>query len=176
MAIDAFLYFPGQSKVVGETLDSDMAGHKAFELESFGFGAENEIVISSDTGGAGGGKTDFNPFTISKKTDTASCGLFAILCTSKHFKEGILELRRSGGSDSKSGATFMKFHFKMVVIKSMTWNGDGDSVTEELEFQYGAIKIEYFQQKSDGTFKKADKDQGEAKWSRTINKADYRVS
>ncbi|NSX53677.1 Hcp family type VI secretion system effector [Parasulfitobacter algicola] len=177
MAIDAYLYFPKNNEinVAGETLDSEMSQKKAFELESFGFGANNSIKISSDTGGAGGGKTDFEEFEIKKKTDTASCGLFQMLCLSKHFDEAILELRRAGGSSSKSGATFMKIHFLMVVLSKMTWSGDEDSLSEDITFEYGAIRLEYFQQDKTGKLKKADGDQGEAKWSRTVNENVYRI-
>ncbi|QPH54085.1 Hcp family type VI secretion system effector [Pontivivens ytuae] len=179
MAFDAFLYFPGQSLVVGETLDDEMGSpsKKAFELRSFNFGAENKINIGSDSGGGGAGKAEFKEFTVSKRTDTASCGLFHTLCTGTHFDEAIIELRRSGGSTDRSGATFMKFHFKMVMVQDMTWSGqEGDDICEEeIIFQYGAIKVEYFKQDSKGKMSKAQQGQGEVKWSRVLNKNVYEV-
>lgn len=175
MSFDAYLYFPGQSLVEGETTDEDMAANKAFMLSAFNFGAENTINIGSGTGGGGAGKATFKEFRVVKETDTASCGLFATLCTGNHFDEAIIELRRSGGSSDSSGATFMKFHFKMVMIQNMTWSGRSgtDVCEEEVIFQYGAIKVEYFQQGNDGKMKKASGGQGETKWSRVKNKADY---
>ena len=177
MSFDAFLYFPNQSLVVGETQDDAMSKNKAFELISFEFGAENVINIGSISGGGGAGKASFKEFNVTKKTDTGSCGLFHTLCTGTHFEEAIIELRRSGGSADASGATFMKFHFKLVMVQDMSWSGsDGDDVCEEsIVFQYGAIKIEYFKQAKDGKMSKADGGQGEAKWSRVKNKADYAV-
>ena len=177
MSFDAFLYFPNQKLVEGETQDDAMSKHKAFELISFEFGAENVINIGSISGGGGAGKASFKEFSVTKKTDTGSCGLFHTLCTGTHFEEAIIELRRSGGSTTASGATFMKFHFKMVMVQDMTWSGsDGDDVCEEsIVFQYGAIKVEYFKQDSKGKMEKASGGQGEAKWSRVKNKADYAV-
>lgn len=178
MAFDVFLYFPNQSLVVGESLDDEMAKHKAFELRSFEFGAQNVINIGSETGGGGAGKATFKEFNVTKKTDTASCGLFHTLCTGTHFDEAIIELRRSGGSSDRSGSTFMKFHFRLVMVQDMTWTGsDGDDICEEtIIFQYGAIKVEYFKQDKTGKMSKATGGQGETKWSRVLNKAVYAVS
>ncbi|MTI00413.1 type VI secretion system tube protein Hcp [Roseibium sp. RKSG952] len=178
MAFDAFLYFPNAATLKGETQDDEMAAKNAFELRSFEFGAENNVNIGSETGGAGSaGKATFKDFTIKKRTDTASCGLFHTLVTGNHATEAIIELRRSGGSSDRSGATFMKFHFKMVMVKDMSWNGqEGDDILEEdITFEYGAIKIEYFKQNKDGKLQKASGAQGEVKWSRVKNKADYAV-
>lgn len=175
MAIDAFMYFPGQSKVVGETHDDEMAKHKAFEVSSFDFGAENTINVGSDTGGMGAGKASFKEFKIEKRTDTASCGLFSNLCAGKHFDEAIIELRRSGGSSNRSGATFMKFHFRQVMVQDMNWTGSEDECKEDVVFQYGAIKVEYFKQDKTGKMSKAPGDLGETKWSRVKNLAVYSV-
>ena len=178
MAFDAFLYFPGSSLVIGESQDDEMNKHRAFELRSFEFGAENILIIGSETGGGGAGKATFKQFQVTKKTDTASCGIFHTLCTGTHFDEAILELRRSGGSAQRSGATFMKIHFRLVMVQDMQWSGsDGDDVLEEtVIFQYGAIKIEYFKQDKSGKMTKASGGQGEVKWSRVKNKADYVIA
>ena len=175
MSIDAFLYFPGQTEVIGETLDADMAAKKAFELKSFDFSAKNTINIGSYSGGGGAGKADFEPVSSEKRTDTGSCGLFSALCSGKHFNEAILELRRSGGGGDRSGATFMKIHFRMVMISEMSWTGGDDSADEKVTFEYGAIKIEYFKQSTDGKMSKATGGQGETKWSRVLNRATYEV-
>ena len=95
MAFDAFMYFPMQASIVGEVQDQAMQAKHAFAIKSFEFGAENKIDIGSDTEGGAAGKATFKEFTIKKKTDTASCGLFHALCEGKHLSEGIIELRRS---------------------------------------------------------------------------------
>ena len=70
----------------------------------------------------------------------------------------------------------MRFSFKLVMVQEISWSGaDGDDVLEEdITLQYGAIKIEYYKQGQDGKMtKKAG--EGEAVWSRVLNKAAFSV-
>lgn len=172
MSFDAFCYSVKDKKLIpGETQDEDMAEKGAFELLSFELGAENNINIGSISGGGGAGKATFKEFTVTKKTDTASTGLFRALVTGSHFQDLVVELRRSGGAageGAKSGATFMKFEFALVMVQDISWSGsDGDDVCEEtVIFQYGAIKIHYYSQDKLG--KMASKPQ-EVMWSRVKN-------
>ena len=176
MAFDAFAYFTASAdveKVPGETLDATMSEKKAFELISFSIGAENNINIGSATGGGGAGKATFKEFTFTKKTDLGSPGMFQQLVTGRHFDELVVELRRSGGSENSSGATFMTFHFKLVMVQDIEWSGsDGDDVCEEsITLQYGAMKVEYVAQDASGKMKTKKK----AEWSRVKNTAQYAV-
>lgn len=177
MAFDAFCYSAShKTKIPGETQDDDMSKLSAFEVLSFELGAENNINIGSISGGGGAGKATFKEFTITKKTDTASTGLFHALVTGEHFDDLFIELRRSAGAsaEGKSGKTFMKFEFRLVMVQDIGWSGaDGDDICEEtVILQYGAIQIHYFQQDSKG--KMADKPM-EAKWSRVKNNASLTV-
>lgn len=177
MAIDAFLYFPKTNRIEirGETRDEEMAAHKAFQLTGFGFGATSTLSTGSISGGAGGGKTDFEPFSINKKGDTGSCALFQTLCISDHIPEAVLELRRAGGSAIGSGATYMKFHFLQVVVSNITWAGDDEGINEDVTFEYGAMKIQYSTQDKTGKMSPATGSAGEAIWSQVLNKNVYRV-
>lgn len=178
MAFDAFFYFPGQSKVKGESGDKEMAKNKAFEIKSFDFGAENTINIGSGSKGAGAGKATFKEFTIVKQTDTASNGIFQNLCMGTHFNEAVMELRKSGGSVTGSGATFFRVSFLLVAVQDMSWSGsDGDDTLEEtIIFQYGAIKIEYYIQGADGKMAPPPPNQGaKAEFSRTTNTSEYKI-
>lgn len=177
MAFDAFCYsVAGQGKIPGETQDEDMSAKKAFEILSFELGAENTINIGSITGGGAAGKAVFKEFTITKKTDTASTGLFHSLCTGEHFDDIVIELRRAAGSSGqgKSGKTFMKFDMRLVMVQDISWSGsDGDDVCEEtVILQFGAIQIHYWAQDKQG--KMAQKP-AEAKWSRVKNNASLTV-
>jgi len=178
MAFDAFMYFTASAdaeKVPGETHDEAMIkdGKSAWELLSFTIGAENNINIGSSTGGGGAGKATFKEFSFTKKTDLGSPGLFQQLVTGRHFDEAVVELRRSGGSETSSGATFMMFHFKLVMVQDIEWSGsDGDDVCEEsITMQYGAMKVEYTAQDSSGKMKTKKK----AEWSRVKNTAAYAI-
>jgi len=173
MSFDAFMHIPGESTLKGETQDDDMAKEDAFEILSFEIGAENNINIGSISTGGGAGKATFKELTITKKTDTASCGLFAKLCEGGHIQDCHIVLRRSGGAAGKSGATFLKFDFKLVMIQDMSWAGaDGDDICEEtIVLQYGAMQVEYLQQDIKGAMKK----HSDAMWSRVKNKAELVV-
>ena len=176
MAFDAFCYSVShKAKIPGETQDADMMKLSAFEVLSFELGAENTINIGSISGGGGAGKATFKEFTVTKKTDTASTGLFHALVTGEHFDDLFIDLRRSAGSssDGKSGKTFMKFTFALVMVQDISWSGsDGDDICEEtVIFQYGAIKIQYYPQDKQGKMG----DPVQAIWSRVKNNASLSV-
>lgn len=172
MAFDAFCYSVAQkTKIPGETQDEEMSKLSAFEVLSFELGAETVINIGSITGGGSAGKATFKEFTITKKTDTASTGLFRCLCSGEHFDDLVIVLRRAAGGqvdNKKSGKTFMQFDMRLVMVQDMSWSGsDGDDVCEEtVILQFGAIRIWYYKQDSKG--KMADKPE-EAMWSRVKN-------
>lgn len=177
MAFDAFCYSPShKDKIPGETQDKDMSEKKAFELMSFEIGAENNINIGSVTGGGAAGKAIFKELTLTKKTDTASTGLFHAMCAGEHFDEVVVELRRASGQHASgmSGKTFLKFDLRLVMVKDISWSGsDGDDVCEEtVILEFGAIRIHYFPQDAKG--KMASKPE-EAMWSRVKNNASLTV-
>jgi len=118
MSFDAFMWIPNVNEVKGETQDDEFSKKGAFEILSFEIGAENNINIGSISGGGGAGKATFKEFNVSKKTDTASAGLFLKLCEGKHFDDAHVVLRRSGGSDNASGAVFLQFAFKLLMESS----------------------------------------------------------
>lgn len=172
MAFDAFCYALGKKVLSGETLDESMKGLGAFEIISFELGAENTINIGSMSSGGGAGKATFKEFTITKKTDKSSTELFTALCSGEHFDEIVVALRRSGGSKTlMNDQIFMQFNMKMVLVQDISWSGsDGDDVCEEtVIMQYGAIRVEYYPQGTDG--KRIVKDKKEAKWNRINNQA-----
>lgn len=178
MAFDAFVIFGGVGDgavaIEGETLDETMSKHKAFEIDSFGFGVENTINIGSKSGGAGAGKASFKEFTIEKATDSGSAGLFTTCCCGGHYTDVKLILRRSGGDAHKSGTPFLEYRFKLVAVKSIDWSGStGDDVPKEtVVFEYGAIEIEYTPQTASGG--KGSK-QFVKHWSRVKNNDSFTV-
>ena len=173
MAFDAFMYIPGEKKLEGETQDEVMSGKKAFEISNFEIGAENNINIGSVSSGGGAGKASFKELVITKKTDTASCGLFSKLCEGGHIDDVHIVLRRSGGAAGSSGSTFLQFDFKLVMIQDITWSGsDGDDVCQEtVVLQYGAMKVTYSAQDQKGKMSVS----GDAMWSRVKNNASLSV-
>ncbi len=175
---DAFGYFKDQSDVKGETTDEVMSANGAFEILSFEIGVETNVNIGSISGGAAAGKASFKDLNFTKKTDTASCAMFNKLAVGEHFSELIIDLRRQVGQSAgggKSGLTFLKFQFKLVMLQDISWSGsDGDDICEEtVVAQYGAMMVEYIPQKQDGSPNTSAKKSAE--WSRVKNSATYAV-
>ncbi|EAQ03145.1 hypothetical protein OB2597_13413 [Pseudooceanicola batsensis HTCC2597] len=173
MAFDAFLYFPNDSKMVGETQDKSMKENKATEILSFEIGAENNINIGSITAGGGAGKATFKELTITKKTDLMSDMMFESCVTGAHFDTMIIELRRSAQGGGGKAGTFLMWEFKLVMIQDISWSGsDGDDICEEtVVIQYGAMKVTYTPQKADGTAGTPTNKM----WSRVLNEASLDV-
>ncbi len=177
MAFDAFLVFSGHgagaAEIEGETSDEEMKDQKAFEVMEFNFDIENTLNIGSASGGAGAGKVTFNEFNIKKRTDKASPYLFLNCCNGGHFNDVYLLLRKAGVDKAKSGGNYLKFSLKLVAVKKIGWSGaTGDDVCEEeVTFEYGAIKLQYWWQDSTG---KLDGPK-ETEWSRIKNKATFTV-
>jgi len=96
------------------------------------------------------------------------------LCEGKHFPDCVIELRRSGGAAGASGATFLKFEFKLVMVEKISWSGSsGDDVCEEeVSLQYGAVKMTYYKQDTTG----AMAEDSQSMFSRVTNKADFTVN
>jgi len=178
MAFDTYMAFmtpddklvPGESQVVVGTdaLGTDatsattkLSAGNVFEISDFSFSIEQVLNISSSTSGAGAGKVTFEPFSITRVTDRASPQLFTMCCAGQHFKYVSLFLRKAGaaatGTSVSSGATFLRFDFALVAVKSISWSGsDGDeSPKEEVQFEFGALQVRYAQQNADGSLQAA---------------------
>ncbi|MEJ8472471.1 Hcp family type VI secretion system effector [Roseibium algae] len=177
MADDAFMYIEDSvAKINGESTDKTFESKKAFELKSVSFGIENSSSIGSSTSGAGQGKTTFNPISITKQVDSASTSLVHSCTLGNHLNKAFIELRRAGAvSGNTGGGTFMKFHFKQVLVTKVEWSGSGgeENVEETVEFVYGAIKIEYWTQGTDGKLKKPTGGGAEAEYNLTKNSASF---
>jgi hypothetical protein len=55
--------------------------YPTFEIDDFSFDIEQVLNIGSQSSGAGAGKVTFNPFQITKKTDTVSGKLYLVNST-----------------------------------------------------------------------------------------------
>jgi type VI secretion system secreted protein Hcp len=178
MAIDSFAYFDHTGsaaglEVRGETQDAFFskppdAPSPAFELKSWKFGSKNKTTIGSATGGAGGGKAEFDEFTITKAVDSASPNFFRNCVTGTHYKYVYLALRKAGPDPKKTGGPYLLYRFGTVFTTSVAWT-HGDEPTEDIAFVYGDLQIKYFPQDSTGKLSTTAKIQ---QWSVLTNSAD----
>ena len=122
---------------------------KIFEVESFAFDIAQTLNIGSSSSGSGAGKVTFNPFSITRKVDKASPLLFEMACSGTPFQSVVLALRKSGAT-AATGAIFLRYDFKLVAVKTMSWSSGGDVPMKSVTFEYGALQVRYAAQTTAG--------------------------
>ena len=140
---------PGQGTVPS-------GGPAMFEIQDFNFDIEQTLNIGSSSSGAGAGKITFNPFSITRKIDKCSPIFFQMACSGTPFALVTLALRKSsgagsGGAGNTSGQIYLRFDFKLVAVKTISWSYDDESPKEEIAFEYGALMVNYSPQNPDGS-------------------------
>jgi type VI protein secretion system component Hcp len=120
-----------------------------FEIEDYSFDVEQTLNIGSQSTGAGAGKITFNPFSITRKIDKQSPLFFSMACSGTAFKFVSLGLRKSSGGMT-SGQIFLRFDFKLVAVKTISWAHDDESPKETITFEYGGLWVSYNQQDQSG--------------------------
>ncbi len=133
---------------------------KVFEIEDYSFDIEQTLNIGSQSSGSGAGKITFNPFSITRKIDIASAKFFEMACSGTAFQQVVLALRKSigaglAGGQDVSGMIFLRFDFKLVAVKTISWAHDDESPKETVTFEYGGLQIRYAQQEASGKLKPA---------------------
>jgi type VI protein secretion system component Hcp len=143
-----------QGEMIASTPVAVAAG-TVFEIEDYNFDIEQTLNIGSQSSGAGAGKITFNPFSITRKTDKASPIFFQMACSGTAFEVVSLLLRKSSGAgagnNNTSGITFLRFDFKLVAVKTISWAHDDESPKETVTFEYGGLQVRYCPQNPDGS-------------------------
>jgi type VI secretion system secreted protein Hcp len=174
MAIDVFMWFQDykgaylksespprftkaagdRDEIVGPFLKAQAAfgapNSGLFEISDYSFDIAQTLNIGAQIGGAGAGKVTFSPFTITRKIDCASPGLFQMACAGTPFQLVGLGVRRSGGGPG-AGVMYLAYTFKLVAVKTISYVHDAETPQEAVTFEYGGLSIQYAQQKPDGT-------------------------
>lgn len=143
-AVDYFLKIDG---IQGESQDDK---HKnEIPLESWSFGESNAGSFSHGTGG-GAGKVQMQDFHFVKKVDKSGPKLFLACAQGEHIGSALLTCRKAG----KDQQEYLKVTLKDVLVSSYRTSGSGGSdivPLEEISLNFSAIKVEYKEQKADGT-------------------------
>jgi len=146
MAFDAFLKIEG---IKGESVD---AKHKdEIVLDSFSWGVANSGAGYAGSAGRGTGKSSPTDFSIVKKVDTSSPGLFAACASGQHTKSMIVTVRKAGGT----ALEYLVYKFHDVMVSSYQAGGSsmGDIPQENVSFNYAKVEISYVPQDSKGAAK-----------------------
>ncbi len=173
MAIDGYCWFVcSENAIEGETLDSFVKTKKGFDIETFAFGVTNPVNVGSGTSGLGSGRAEFEKFSFTKKTDTATCATILSCCAGTHHDECHLIIRKGGATSDTSGDEYIHVTMTDVVVESINWEGsDGDEAfSDNVTIAYAEIKFEYWEQDMTGKLKKAKGLHGEMAWNQTTNK------
>jgi len=143
-ATDFYLKIDG---IEGESADATHKGE--IDLESWSWGA-TQAGGAAYGGGGGAGKVNMQDFHFTMKVNKATPKLILACADGTHIKEGILTCRKAGGKQEE----YLKYTFNDLLISSYQTGGSGGSdvvPTEQISFNYAKMKVEYKEQKGDGT-------------------------
>ena len=143
MAVDMFLKL---DDLKGESIDSK---HKdAIDILSWSWGMTQSGTTHSG-GGGGAGKVNAGDISITKHVDRATPALMLSCCNGKHFKQGVLTVRKAG----EKPLEYLKLTLKEIIISGYTTGGSGgeDRITENVSLNFAEYKLEYSPQKPDGS-------------------------
>lgn len=144
MAVDMFLDIKGEIK--GESQDSKHKG--TIDVLAWSWGMSNSG--SFHTGGGGGsGKANFQDISITKWVDISSPNLMLFCANGDHFDSAKLIVRKAG----KTPLEYITITMKKVLITSVSTGGSGgeDKLTENVSLNFAEVKVEYKEQKPDGS-------------------------
>jgi len=142
MAVDMFLKI---DDVKGESADHKHKGE--IDVLAWSWGMSNHGTGHTATGG-GAGKVNVNDLSFTKYIDAATTNLQLFCCSGKHFKEGLLTVRKAGDKPVE----YLKISMTNILISSVTTGGSGgeDRLTENVTLNFSKVKVEYTGQKADG--------------------------
>ena len=180
MAFDGFMWFvKGDGtgvEVKGETLDKTYQSKGAFSLKSFSVDCENPTSVGTSSGGFGTAKAKLNPFKVSKNTDSCTTGMYLTCCFGGHYKEAHIVVRKAGEAKSGAGAgvEYLHFVFHRVFVTNMEWSGESEDElpSENIQFAYGALEIQYVPQTSLGKGQAATM---KSSWNQISNSEDVEI-
>jgi type VI secretion system secreted protein Hcp len=143
MAVDMFLKLDG---IKGEAHDSK---HKdEIDIYSWSWGVSNSGSMGVG-GGGGSGKVAVHDVSITKQTDKASAALFLHCASGKHIKEALITVRKAGDKPLE----YFKMTLSDIIVTNVQTSGShgGDNLMENLSLNFAKYKIEYMEQKADGS-------------------------
>ena len=143
MAVDMFLKL---DDIKGESADDKHTGEIDVLAWSWGLSQTGTTHMG---GGGGAGKVSVQDISITKYLDKSSPNLLLACCNGKHFKEGLLTVRKAG----EKPLEYLKVTMKEVLVSSIQSGGSGgeDRLTENLSLNFAEFKVEYTPQKADGS-------------------------
>jgi type VI secretion system secreted protein Hcp len=143
MAVDMFIKI-GDLK--GES--ADKSHPKEINVLGWSWGVSNSGSAHTG-GGAGAGKANVRDLNFTKHVDKCSPSLVLACCKGTHYDTAKLVVRKAGGKPLE----YLKITLSKVMVSSVTTGGDGDEdlLTESVTLNFAKVKVEYTEQKPDGS-------------------------
>ena len=143
MAVDMFIKI-GDLK--GESRDK--FHDKEIDVLSWSWGVSNSGSAHLG-GGAGAGKANVQDLSFTKYIDKCSPSLMLACCKGSHYTDATLVVRKAGGKPLE----YLKITLTEVLISSVSTGGSGgeDRLTENVSLNFAKVKVDYIEQKPDGT-------------------------
>ena len=143
MAVDMFIQI-GDLK--GESRDKVHAGK--IDVLAWSWGSSNSGSAHMG-GGAGAGKANVQDLSFTKYIDKCSPSLMLACCKGSHYPTATLIVRKAGGKPLE----YLTITLTEVLISSVSTGGSGsqDQLTENVSLNFAKVKVDYVEQKADGT-------------------------
>jgi len=143
-----FLHLTGS--IEGESQDTKHKGE--IDVLSWSWGMSQSGSFHGG-GGGGAGKANFQDISLTKYVDTASPILMLYCANGGHFAKGKLVVRKAG----KKPLEYLIINMEKVMVTKVTTGGSGgeEKLTENVTLNFAKVKVEYVEQKDDGSGKPA---------------------
>jgi type VI protein secretion system component Hcp len=147
--VDTFIWFDPEVGLAGQKVKPHPGGPSEFELGDWAFDVTNRSTIGSATGGAGGGKSEFGEFTITRISDRALPTFFRNCCGGSHYQAVKVPVHKAGPPPDLIGKEYLQFKFGTVFTTGVDWKHGDDGPSEDITFVYGKLGVQYTPQKPD---------------------------
>jgi type VI secretion system secreted protein Hcp len=131
--------------ITGEAQDNTHKGE--IEVLSWSWGMQGKSALG---GGTATGKATMRELRIVKKVDKASTALMSALRTNETIKEGVLTLRKTGGTKLE----YLKITIQDGRVMALDFEAGDEEGTpvlfEKVAFSFNKIAVEYTPQGGDG--------------------------
>jgi type VI secretion system secreted protein Hcp len=143
MAVDMFIKI---GDIKGESRDKT---HKEeIDVLAWSWGMSNSGSAHVG-GGMGAGKVNIQDLSLTKYIDKSSPALMLACCNGKHYPEAKLVVRKAG----EHPLEYLTITMSDLIVTAVSTGGSGgeDRLTENVTLNFAKVKLEYKEQKLDGT-------------------------
>jgi type VI secretion system Hcp family effector len=140
-AADASAALNAYLKIDGIQGDSTVTGEEgAIKIEAFEFSAT--AATDANTGLASG-KRQFSPIVIQKHVDGATVGLMRAFLSGRAVRTAEVDFRRAE-MPGQPPSEYLKIQMDDIIVSSYSLGGHGGGEpTEQISFNFGALKVEF---------------------------------